>query len=242
MVKLGWILLIVVAMVVLVESATPTSPTTRKPRSRKAPLSRSLASSSSSSSSSSSRSSSSSSSSSSSRKAQPSSSSSKRTSSRTSGSGGSSSSSSRRSSSSSASSGSSSSREQSQAAAAATSISLSASSENATGVRRNPASLQSSYMGFQATRNVNPGRLREDMKELGLTSESDEGFNNLNVMETANSGRQQANWGASRGSAYNQYSDYEDLLFDEYDQPLQDNKLLAETSSSSSGKFLKSEV
>lgn len=120
--------------------------------------------------------------------------------------------------------------------AVANSASLGASSnqlpENTTyGVRRNPASLS-----------VNPSRLREDMNELGLEPDSEDDFNNVDVMEAVNYGRQQATMTASRSSAYSPYSDYEDMLFDEYDQPLQDNKLLAETSSSTSGKFLKSEV
>ncbi|EFX84175.1 hypothetical protein DAPPUDRAFT_315199 [Daphnia pulex] len=65
------------------------------------------------------------------------------------------------------------------------------------------------------------------MAALGLSLDSDD--NNVNAIGPAN-------------TAPNPYSDYEDLLFDEYDQPLQDNKLLAETASPTSNKFLKSEV
>lgn len=45
----------------------------------------------------------------------------------------------------------------------------------------------------------------------------------------------------SRGDPFDPFADYEDLLFDEYDEPLQDNKLLAE-SLPTHGKFLSSEV
>lgn len=122
-------------------------------------------------------------------------------------------------------------------------------------VRRNPASLQSQDLGFEATR-VDKSRLKEDMAALGLTLDSND--NNVNAVGPTNTGNQQrpparapARAPAPRPAprpvprpapSYNPYSDYEDLLFDEYDQPLQDNKLLAETSSSTSSKFLKSEV
>ena len=127
----------------------------------------------------------------------------------------------------------------------------------ASAVRRNPASLQSSSadLGFEASR-VDRSRLKEDMAALGLNLESED--NNVNAMAATNTGNQQrasarapartqarapARAPAPRPiPAYNPFSDYEDMLFDEYDQPLQDNKLLAETSSSTSSKFLKSEV
>ncbi len=128
-------------------------------------------------------------------------------------------------------------------------------------VRRNPASLQSQSqdLGFEAVP-VDRSRLKEDMAALGLTL--DPADNNVNAIGSANTGNQQrpparapartparaparapARTPALRPvPAPNPYSDYEDLLFDEYDQPLQDNKLLAETASPTSNKFLKSEV
>ncbi|XP_032796601.2 uncharacterized protein LOC116932820 [Daphnia magna] len=122
--------------------------------------------------------------------------------------------------------------------------SLRAPTANATSaVRRNPASLQASQdLGFQASP-VDRSRLKEDMAALGLSLNPED--NSINVMGPSDAGRKPPQRPPALVQRPNQplpnsYNDYEDLLFDDYDQPLQDNKLLAE--SSSSGKFLKSEV
>lgn len=113
-------------------------------------------------------------------------------------------------------------------------------------VRRNPASLQISFPDIKPTR-VNPSRLREDMSELGLDDpvNANDDLNNLNAMGT--NGRQPPRSSQRRPvpprrtPAFDPYTDYEDLLFDEYDEPLEDNQLLAEASPSR-GRYLQSEV
>lgn len=110
-------------------------------------------------------------------------------------------------------------------------------------VRRNPASLVPSQdLGFEATQ-VDRSRLKEDMAALGLAFNPEN--NNLDVMGAFDTAVKPAQRPAASAPRPNQqmpnpYNDYEDMLFDDYDQPLQDNKLLAE--SSSSGRYLKSEV
>lgn len=128
-------------------------------------------------------------------------------------------------------------------------------------VRRNPASLQrSAEIEVPNPDPVNPTRLKEDMQELGLdvSLDSNDNSNTLNVLEPPRSvpvsrprsrprpsvsrprSLPQQRYPPPRNDNYDPFADYEDLLFDEYDQPLEDNKFLAE--SLPSGKYLSSEV
>lgn len=215
MAKLLWILLLVLAIDLLVDSAITTS-TTRKPRARKAPLRKTITPSNSTSSSKAVRPSSTI------KKVQPIT------------------------------------KSNSTSSAGASVRSLpSRWAQNATfNVRRNPASLE--LPEISPTR-VDPSRIREDMEALGVNNEFNPD-NNVNAMETPTiirpsaqsrpsfrppvqsrlPSRTSSRFNNFQNSAFDPFDEYEDLLFDDYDQPLEDNKLLAETSSS--GKFLKSEV
>ena len=119
-------------------------------------------------------------------------------------------------------------------------------------VRRNPASVDLELANLAASQpldSIDPNRLREDMAQLGLNEplNLDDNLNNLNAMDRVEQPARQpparqppaGPYPLQRRPQFNPY-DYEDMLFDDYDQPLQDNKLLAE--STPSDRYLKSEV